>query len=210
MPMPFQDKTGQTFGFWTAIDFVGRDKRGKAIWKCKCICGNEKNVLIGSLMGGHSKSCGCLQYTLASQKNTKHGMAKTPTYKSWHAMIQRCEGKGGHKSYPDRGISVCEEWMSFNNFLNDMGERPKRKTLDRIDNTKGYSKNNCQWSTNKQQSNNRKNTIYVTVNGVSLPFTEACEKFNIGESCARHRLRKGMSHQEIFTLPVRKFRHECA
>lgn len=201
--MPFRDKTGQSFGFWTVLAFAGRDKRNATVWSCKCVCGTERNVVVGSLTGGKSRSCGCQQYVFAAEKNKKHGMAGTPTYKSWHAMIQRCQGKGGHESYPERKIQICGEWMDFENFLADMGLRPNGKTLDRINNNLGYSKENCRWATPKEQANNKKDTIYVVVNNVELPFMKACEMYEIGESCARHRMRKGMSAQEAFTKPSR-------
>lgn len=204
MPMPFRDKTGQTFGFWVVMSFAGRDKSNHTQWNCRCICGADRIVVIGSLMNGASKSCGCMKYKVTAEKNTVHGMAGTPTYKSWHAMMQRCEGKGGHQSYPDRGIGLCEEWKKFENFFADMGLRPNGKTLDRIDNTKGYSQNNCQWSSVKDQANNRRDTVYVTVNSEKLCLSDACEKYGIGVSCARHRLRKGMQHQEVFTTPSKK------
>jgi hypothetical protein len=203
MPMPFRDKTGQSFGFWTVLGFSGRDNQNATVWLCKCVCGTERNVVVGSLMKGRSKSCGCQQYIVTSEKNTKHGMAGTPTYKSWHAMLQRCEGKGDHKSYLKRNITVCEEWFDFNVFLADMGIRPKNKTLDRIDNTKGYSKDNCRWATNYQQMNNRTNTVYVTVDQETMAISDACRKYKIGISCARHRLNRGMSHEETFKTPTR-------
>ena len=204
MPMPFRDKTGKSFGDWTVIGFAGRDGRNATVWLCRCTCGTQRNVVVGSLMQGKSRSCGCKQYEITAQKNTKHGMAGTPTYKSWHSMIQRCEGKGGHKSYPERSIGISEEWLDFNVFFADMGIRPKGKNLDRIDNTKGYSKNNCRWASHIEQANNKDNTIKVVVDGIEICFMDACKKYNIGESCARHRLRKGLSHQQIFTTPVRK------
>lgn len=206
MPTPFRDKTGMFFGFWEVIGFAGRDNRNKTIWSCKCICGTERKVVVGSLMGGKSKSCGCKQYEIASSKNTKHGMAGTPTYKSWHSMIQRSQGKGGHESYVLRNISVIKEWLIFENFVKDMGVRPDGKTLDRIDNSKGYSKDNCRWATPLQQSNNRDNTRFVFINGEKLSLSDACKKYNIGISCARHRLNRGMSHQETFTKPSNRIK----
>jgi hypothetical protein len=203
MPMPFRDKTGQVFSSWTVLEFAGRVKHNKQIWKCRCDCGTERNVLINSLMNGSSKSCGHNQYQISAAKNTKHGMASTPTYKSWHSMIQRTEGKGGHESYPARKIGICKEWLSFDAFFADMGIRPDGKTLDRIDNSKGYSKENCRWATIKEQMRNRSNTTYVVVNNEKLPITAACEKYKIGISCIRHRLRKGMSAQEAFTKQTR-------
>ena len=198
MPRPFSDKTGQIFGYWTVISFAGRDISNDPLWNCKCICGTEKKVVVGSLMKGQSKSCGCKRNELFSLSATKHGMSKTPTYKSWHAMIQRSQGKGGHQSYVDRGFTVCERWLKFENFVEDMGIRPPNKTLDRVNNSKGYSKENCRWATNIEQANNKDTTRYVVVDGERMPIMYACKKYNIGISCARHRLRKGKSDQETF------------
>jgi len=200
---------GCRFGFWTVKSYFDRHKTHTR-WLCVCDCGSEKIVIGDSLKKGLSKSCGCKQYELASSKNTKHGMASTPTYKSWHAMIQRTQGKGGHESYVLRNISVCKEWFVFENFVADMGLRPKGKTLDRINNSQGYSKENCRWATSLQQSNNRHNTIFVVVNDEKLSLSEACKKYNIGISCARHRLNRGMSHQETFTQPNMNMRSRDA
>lgn len=203
MPMPFRDKTGQTFGYWTVLAFAGRDGRNATVWKCKCVCGMEKNVVIGSLTSGKSKSCGCKQYEITASKNTKHGMAGTPTYKSWHAMIQRCQGKGGHQKYVDKKIQVDDEWMDFNNFFQDMGLRPKGKTLDRIDNKKGYSKNNCKWSTPKEQANNRDNNVLINFFGEKMTVPQASRKFNIGISMIIKRLKRGMSPDDAILKPKR-------
>jgi hypothetical protein len=207
MPTPFSDKVGQIFGYWAVIGFAGRDKFNATVWNCKCICGVEKEIKVGSLMKGKSKSCGCKRNELFSLSATKHGMAKTPTYKSWHAMIQRTQGKGGHQSYVDRGFTVCEQWMKFENFVSDMGIRPAGKTLDRIDNTKGYSKENCRWATPVEQANNKDTTRYVVVDGERMPIMYACKKYNIGISCARNRLRRGKSDQETFK-PLAQPKHE--
>lgn len=199
MPSPFRDKTGQTFGYWTVLAFAGRDGRNATVWKCKCVCGTERNVVVGSLMQGKSKSCGCKQYEIAASKNTKHGMAGTQTYKSWHAMIQRCQGKGGHESYIERKISVCEDWLDFTKFFDDMGIRPSGTTLDRIDNDKGYSKENCRWATYLVQANNRRTNKVINILGDNMTVSEASRKFNIGISMLRHRLRNGMSaHDAVF------------
>lgn len=201
--MKIKDKTGNVYGFWTVLGSPIRHQF-HTNWLCRCMCGTERMVIGNSLTGGKSKSCGCKQYELASKKNTKHGMASTPTYKSWHAMIQRTQGKGGHESYPLRGISVCEEWLSFEAFFADMGLRPKDKTLDRIDNSKGYSKDNCRWATNKEQHNNKDWTRYVVVDGEKMALMFACEKYGIGISCARHRLARGMTHEQTFKTKTQR------
>jgi len=84
----------------------------------------------------------------------KHGMYKTSTYNTWICMHRRCRGEGYWK-YSDKHITVCDSWKEFVNFLSDMGERPIGHTLDRIDNSKGYYKENCRWATPKQQGENR-------------------------------------------------------
>jgi len=120
----------------------------------RCECGNEKRILVGPVKSLHTQSCGC--------KN-KHGMKKTPIYRSWSCMLSRCTNKklSGYKNYGGRGITVCKRWYDFKNFYEDMGDRPKDCTLDRIDNDKGYCKENCRWATLEQQSMNKRNTIMI-------------------------------------------------
>ena len=92
--------------------------------------------------------------------NYKHGYFGTPTYKSWSEMIYRCNTKG-KKYWHDRGIKVCDEWSEFTNFLNDMGDRPINMSIDRIDNDKGYFKENCRWTTQKEQCRNKSNNLLL-------------------------------------------------
>lgn len=206
MSSPFVDHSGKQFSNWTILGFAGRDVHNQALWNCLCACGTQKILPISSIRDGRSKSCGCMRYKITADKNTTHGMAGTPTYKSWHGMLQRVQGKGGHESYPERGISVVDEWLSFDQFFKDMGLRPKGMTLDRIDNNKGYSPENCRWATSKQQSNNRSNTKMVLVDGEHLPLMVACEKYGIGISCVRHRMRKGMSAEMALKLNLKESR----
>jgi hypothetical protein len=98
-----------------------------------------------------------------------HGMYRTPTYRSWAEMKYRC-GDVNRKSYAK--ISYCERWEDFRLFFQDMGTRPEGMTLDRIDNSKGYSKQNCRWATHKIQANNRSNNRRFQFNNKSLTLTE--------------------------------------
>lgn len=121
-------------------------------WKCICDCGNESIVSGSRLRSGKTKSCGCIA---ASQK----GLSTSPAYRSWQAMIQRCyDSKVAHyKRYGALGITVCDEWRnSFLKFLDDMGERPTGKTLDRINPYGNYELSNCRWLTPKEQAQNKK------------------------------------------------------
>lgn len=134
----------------TAIEDTGERRRGNVIWKCICECGNETKIEVRNF--GKIKSCGIC---------TKHRMSNTPTYKSWHNMKQRClnENHKAFKNYGKRGITVCERWMKFENFLEDMGERPSKEySIERIDNNKGYNKSNCIWILDYKQNRNKKTT----------------------------------------------------
>lgn len=201
MPAKIIDRTGMIFGEWKILSFIER-KSAMNYWLCRCSCGTTKAVSYGTLANGRSSSCGCKAIKKRVKKLTKHGMSGTSTYKSWHAMIQRTQGKGGHEAYVDKKISVCDEWLLFKNFIADMGLRPDGMSIDRIDNTKGYSKNNCRWATQVQQANNKETNVFIDCFGEKMTITQASRHYNIPISCLRHRLRKGMSVSDALTTPV--------
>lgn len=96
----------------------------------------------------------------------------TATYRTWANMKTRCDNPSFtyYAEYGGRGISYCDRWVDFENFLEDMGERPTGKTLDRIDSNKGYLKDNCRWATPREQACNRTNSVELTFNGVTKPL----------------------------------------
>lgn len=201
MAKPFVDYSGKVFGSWTVISFHGYGTQKHQIWICKCQCGTIKPVFIGSLRSGRSFSCGCLAISRRIPQLLRHGMAGTPSYKSWHQMHQRCLGKGGHDRYVLKKITVCERWASFENFYNDMGDRPPNMTLDRIDNSKGYFPENCRWASRKTQSNNRDVSLKSVVFGELLTPSEAARKHGKHISGIRHRLRKGWTLEQAILVP---------
>ena len=133
----------------------------------------------------------------------KHGLTKTREYKSWRSMKDRClnQNNPDFHHYGGRGIQVCNEWLdSFETFLEDMGPRPLDCTLDRIDASKGYSKDNCRWAPSLTQSRNRSTVKLITWNGESKTIREWANQLGISDITLRKRLRnwpieKAMSAQ---------------
>lgn len=170
------DLTGKTFNRLAVIERAENAKSGLPRWKCQCSCGNIKIVQGGHLRTKHTQSCGCIHKECQKKRLTKHGMCGTPEYRSWYHMLDRCYNPNDSefKNYGARGITVCNEWRNgFSGFYNDMKKKPSPQyTLERIDNNKGYFKENCRWATWKEQSLNRRNNHRVKLHEWDLTITE--------------------------------------
>lgn len=189
---PKIDMVGQKYGRLTVTDLVtSHDKHTR--WKAICECGNVKEYKGILLRQGKTKSCGCLQRELVaermSQSKKTHGLTYTDTWHSWRSMRNRCLTKS-HKSYARyKDVKICDRWLvSFEAFLEDMGERPAGCTLDRIDNEGPYSPGNCRWATQKTQSRNRRGNAVLTLNGESCTIAEWAEKIGVRRSTISKRL----------------------
>ncbi|MHB1176108.1 MAG: hypothetical protein ACYCZJ_13395 [Sulfuriferula sp.] len=149
---------GYRFGRLIAIKRVGTSARRRALWKCICDCGTETICISGNLISGTTKSCGCFKADRTKEVKFIHGQnSSNPTYGTWSAMRGRCNNPNNPKYplYGARGITVCERWNVFLNFLEDMGDRPPGKTIDRINNDGNYDPDNCRWATPKEQRANQ-------------------------------------------------------
>lgn len=173
-------------------------------WRCRCACGAYKEVRQDHLKTGKTLSCGCLaseKTSIRNSENAKHRLCDTSTYKSWQSMRTRCLNKNSDQ-YPDygaRGISICSRWNSFENFFEDMGHRPDKTTVDRIDNEKGYEKSNCQWSTMQAQENNKRGNVHIEYLGTRMTVAQWARKTGIGYQTLRKRVEAGWSAERSLT-----------
>lgn len=217
-----KDITGKQFNRLLVVKLFGRSKEGSALWKCKCICGTKIIALGTDLRAGHTQSCGCLKQENNRLQGFRIGKAKlkhghtskldpvtgkkkyTKVYNTWARIIARCENKNTpcYKYYGAHKITICKRWRhSFESFLEDMGEPPSAKhSIDRIDNSKGYSKANCKWSTHTEQMRNRSNTLKISYLQKTKSLPEWAELLNIPYDTLYSRLYcLGWAVKEAFT-----------
>lgn len=169
MGKPLIDLAGMKFGRLSVKERAGFN--GKTLWHCICDCGEERIVRGTHLRSGKQISCGCSRTETARLRMTKHGNAPrsgvSRTYSIWKNMMARCNNPNSDSwgDYGGRGIAVCDRWMTFGGFLGDMGEAPERGTLDRIDTNSGYSPDNCRWTDWATQMRNKRNNVWVDLDG---------------------------------------------
>lgn len=188
----FIDRSGNIFGKLTVLYYAG-SRKGRKMWMCGCQCGSAKVVDGSHLVRGNIRSCGCLQ-TSHQASRSNHGLSGTSEYAAWNEMLRRCSNPS-HISWPNyggRGITVCERWKDFRNFIADIGAKPSRRhSLDRINNNGNYEPGNCRWATVIQQHNNTRTNKRFECNGETRTVAEWSQETGVKYSTIRERLKRG-------------------
>lgn len=185
------EMTGKRFGRLKVLSETGSDKWNTVCWLCLCACGQKVIVTGTHLRSGNTKSCGCLQKERISAVKTIHGQTGSRTYKSWTEMRVRCNNPNSkiYKYYGGRGIIICNRWNEFKNFFADMGERPENLSIERINNNKGYSPDNCKWGTRKEQARNSRHNHVITYQGKTQCMSAWAEELGINYKALWARLK---------------------
>lgn len=188
----FNDLTGRRFGRWLVLAETPQARPGPSKWRCQCDCGRIKEAVgYTGLTKGRSRSCGCLRKQLFTKPiDQVHGQ-RNPTYRVWQSMRTRCcnEKHPTYARYGARGIGICPQWKDdFDQFLKDMGPRPPGLTLERVDNSKGYSPENCKWATLFQQAGNTRRNIRVRWKGYECNLIDVARLENVDYPCLHQRL----------------------
>lgn len=209
-----RDLKSQRFGRLVVLYDTGeRSSNGQVIWRCRCNCGSEVNVIGSNLISGRTKSCGCYQRERAAEAHTTYGMAQRgkwhPVYAVWDSMLQRCENPNNkyYKDYGGRGIKVCDEWHDVRAFIDWALTNGWQRglTLDRIDNDGNYEPGNCHWVTRKEQARNRRSNQLITFNDKTQTMAEWAEEINILYHTLKHRINNcHWPIERALTEPVRR------
>jgi hypothetical protein len=177
-----KDLTGLRFTKLVVLKYVGNNKDGRAIYLCKCDCGNEHTTLGKYLLSGETTSCGCRRLKIladTTKSQTTHGMSNTRLYQTWQGMRERCNNPNdlNFHNYGGRGIKICKEWNDFKNFYiwainNGYSED---LTIDRINSDGNYEPLNCRWADRKTQGNNTRRNHKLTYKEETKTMAEWAE-----------------------------------
>ena len=188
------DYIGDKFGRLTIIADAGKYKNNSYKVLCKCDCGNTVETLLCRLLSGNTQSCGCLKSQLVAKRNVKHNLSNTHLYRIYMGIKNRCYNTKdlNYKKYGAKGILMADEWLGENGFHNfytwadkngyyyeKLPNGRSKLTIDRIDNDKGYSPENCRWATNEEQANNKKMNVIIEVNGEKIHLRQLAKELNM-------------------------------
>ena len=203
---PKIDYTGQKFNRMTAISY-SHTLKSHRYWKCKCECGNYTIVQIRAVVSGNTKSCGCYnkeKVQKTGKANKTHGYSTSKIYKLWWSIVQRCNNKKSkmYKDYGAKGIKICEEWLKFDNFLKEMGDRPSNLyTVRRINIDKDYEVSNCKWAIYER------NGMLIEYDEKKQTLSKWAEELNVDVGVLYRRVvLKHWSMERAITTPVIKYK----
>ncbi len=213
-PNPLKkDLTGKRFARLTVLSLHGSVQRDEThsdrFWLCRCDCGNEVRVPTDNLTTGNTRSCGCLQIDGLVERRRTHGASRTPEYRAWCQLKRRClvSDSEDYQLYGGRGIKVCDRWLhSFENFLADIGPRPRPGYSVERENTNGdYEPENCRWATQREQCQNQRRNHVLEVDGERLPIAAWAERFGINPRAIWKRIKRGWPAKAAVSVPLGNF-----
>lgn len=201
------DLVGEKYGRLMVLEYAHRNPRGKSMWKCRCDCGNTKVVLGTHLTSGHTTSCGCYNEDIIKSRVATHGMSKTRLYNIWRVMRKRCgyENATNYENYGAKGIRVCDEWHDYSKFRDWAMSHgySDNLTIDRVDNNKGYTPENCRWVDMKTQARNNSRNKLIMFRGETHCMMDWAEILGINYRTLQQRLTTyGWSIEKAFTTPI--------
>lgn len=200
------DITGKRFGLWTVLGFSGV-KNGQYLWRCRCDCGGEKDVIKQNLMRGLSSSCGCAKPEKSRINATTHGMSKTQEYRIWSGMHTRCYNpkEKCFRYYGARGIAVSDDWKSFEAFYRDMGPRPAPGfSIERNDTNGNYCKDNCKWIPLRRQAWNTRSNRLHTIGSDTKCIAEWCHDLGLPYRPIIDRMERGHTFDEAVSMETQR------
>lgn len=202
----FEDISGQKFGRLTAIKCLGTNEAKQTLWECQCECGNTIVAHKQNLKNGHTKSCGCYNKDIASERAKTHGESRSRIYIIWHDMLLRCYSTkhASYNLYGGRGITVCAEWKDSYETFRDWAYNngySESLSIDRKDVNGNYCPENCRWSDGYVQANNTRRNRMFTINGRTDTLANWCRKYNAPYARVCSRLSLKWDIVEALTTP---------
>ena len=204
MSKRFQNLQGQRFGKLVAIEFIEINKNKKSVWRFKCDCGNEKNIIVSNVKNGRTSSCGCEHKKQLSNRVKKHGYCGAKLYTIWIDMKDRCfnPNNTSYSNYGGRNIKVCNEWKhDFKTFKEWAFKNGYKEglSIERINNNKDYSPNNCKFISFLDQNKNKRSNKYVTIDGETKTISEWSRVVGINRNTISRRISKGIQGKDLIS-----------